>query len=484
MTLFRFVFVLFAIMSAPMIASAEEAAATNRYNVLFIAVDDLRPELGCYGVSAAQSPSLDEFAKSAVLFRNHYVQVATCGASRYAMLSGRSPASSGVTRNNAAAYQGGSEFKKEPLPGAQTLPELFRRSGYQTVCIGKISHTPDGRVFAYNGNGDGRDELPNAWDELATPFGPWKRGWGTFFAYANGKHREDGGGHSDLMEFVAEEDDDLPDGMMATTAIEKLKSYAGSKKPFFMGLGFFKPHLPFVATKQDWDAFEDVDIALPQTEKIDSAYWHRSGEFYKYKAPYEKTQPLAPSAQQQARRAYLACVRYADRQIGRVLKALDDNGLAENTIVVVWGDHGWHLGEQQIWAKHSPFERANNSVLIIRAPGVSQPALVSDALVETTDLFPTLVDLCQPTFTKVEHRLTGKSLASTLKGESDSVREAAVSFWGNAISIRTNTHRLITTSTKQGRRNELYDLSSDRDERRNIAAENPEVVAELLKHLP
>jgi arylsulfatase A-like enzyme len=150
---------------------AEDSPA-NRYNVLFIAIDDLRPELGCYGVKSAQSPHLDRFSERAVLFDRHYVQVATCGASRYAMLTGRSPANSGVTRSNEAAYAGPSAIKPAQQPGAQSLPELFRRSGYRTECIVKISHTPDGRVYAYNGSGDGRDELPLAWDNLPTPFGP------------------------------------------------------------------------------------------------------------------------------------------------------------------------------------------------------------------------------------------------------------------------------------------------------------------------
>ena len=456
----------------------------NRYNVLFIAIDDLRPELGCYGATAAQSPHLDAFAKGALVFDRHYVQVATCGASRYALLTGRSPVHSGVTRNNAAAYSGPSAFKKEELPGAQTMPELFRRSGYRTVCIGKISHTPDGRVFAYGGQGDGRHELPNAWDELPTPFGPWKRGWGTFFAYAGGKHREDGGGHQDLMEFTAENDDDLPDGMMAAKAIERLKELKSSGQRFFLGLGFFKPHLPFVATKQDWDAFENVDIPLPPEGKIDSPYWHQSGEFYKYDAPYEKTRPLSPAAQRTARRAYYACVRYADRQVGRVLAELEELGLAKNTIVVVWGDHGWHLGEQQIWAKHSPFERANRSVLMIRVPGTADRPTKSSALAETIDLYPTLVDLCRPKFQETQWPLDGKSLAPILSGEQTSVRNAAISYWGNATSVRSQTHRLIVGKNKGQPYTALFDLSQDPDSMKDIVESRPDLVKQLRRQIP
>ena len=182
----------------------------NRYNVLFIAIDDLRPELGCYGVKEAQSPNLDRLAKSGMLFTRQYAAVPTCGASRYALLTGRSPRNTGVTANNEAFYPGKTALDPSLLSGAQSLPEQFHRSGYQTVCIGKVSHTADGRVYAYNGVGDGRPELPNAWDALPTPFGAWQRGWGIFFAYEGGKHREDGQKHDALLEFTAKNDDDLP----------------------------------------------------------------------------------------------------------------------------------------------------------------------------------------------------------------------------------------------------------------------------------
>lgn len=475
MRLLSFTFCTIALLLMPTSAVGADTPGENRYNVLFIAVDDLRPELGCYGIAEAQSPRLDRFAESAVLFERHYVQVATCGASRYALLTGRSPANSGVTRNNNALYK----LATEQQPGAQSLPELFRRSGYHTVCIGKISHTPDGRIFEYNGKGDGRAELPHAWHELPTPFGPWKRGWGTFFAYADGKHREDGQGHSQLMEFVAKEDDDLPDGMMASEAITKLQQLAQRDEPFFMGLGFFKPHLPFVAPLQDWLAVENLDIPLPPQGKIDSPHWHGSGEFFRYKNPFG-SRPLDADAQLQARRGYYACVRYVDRQIGRVLDALEELELTDDTIVVVWGDHGWHLGEQQIWGKHSPFERANHSPLLIRVPGVSKPGLKTAALAETIDLYPTLVELCQPTFQQTRWPLDGKSLAPVLTGEQEQVREAAVSFWGGAVSVRTPTHRLIVS----GKNVELYDHSEQLDAMRNIAPEAPDIVKQLRQYLP
>lgn len=446
--------------------------AENNYNVLFIAVDDLRPELGCYGVKYVQSPNIDSFAKESVVFDRHYVQVPTCGASRFSMLTGRSPMKSNAMGNN-AAYSGKSALKTG-LDAAQTFPEMFRRSGYKTACIGKISHTPDGRVFAYNGKGDGRSELPNAWDELPTPFGQWKRGWGAFFAYADGKHREDGKGHKDLMEFKAEKDTDLPDGLMAETAIQQLRKWKNER--FFIGLGFYKPHLPFVATKKDWDAFEKTKIPNPQNmDKPKSSNYHGSGEFYKYKAPFEKSKPLKQQALTDSRRAYLACVRYVDRQIGKVLDELKNLGLDKNTVVIIWGDHGWFLGDMQMWGKHSAFEEANRSALIIKAPG-SVPH-TSSVLVESLDIYPTLIDLCAPKDQKLAHNIDGISLVEVMKKETRVIRHSAISYWGKKISLRTSTHRLIVD--KNGKNPELYKMDGIFTDGKNIAAENTALVKEI-----
>lgn len=453
----------------------------KRANVLFIAVDDLRPELGCYGVEYAQSPNIDALAKRSLTFTNHFVQVPTCGASRYALLTGRSPMFSGALRND-ALYNGATALDKDQLEGAQSFPEMFRRSGYRSVCIGKISHTADGRVFEYNGAGDGRMEVPQAWDDLATPFGSWNRGWGIFFAYANGLSREDGGGHRDVMEFKAQRDDDLPDGQMATAAIAKLKDLKQLDQPFFMGLGFFKPHLPFVATQADWDAFEDVEIALPSHGETSASKFanNKSGEFFKYNFPYDKTRPLNNKKVLINRRAYLACLRYTDRQIGRVLKSLDDEGLTESTIVVLWSDHGWHLGDSRQWAKHSALDRAVRSPLMISVPGMKSAGKQSESLVETIDLFPTLIELCQPSFKKTQKRLDGKSLVPIIENPLTEVKDASFSFWRNSVSVRTQRFRLIANiaDKKLGKLDniELYSSEQEFDPVKNLADQHPTVV--------
>lgn len=457
--------------------------SSEKPNILFISVDDLRPELGCYGVNYAQSPNIDQFAKTAVTFRNHYAQVSTCGASRYALLTGQSPAKSGALRNN-SFYSGKTAIKNKQLPGAQTMPELFRRSGYKTVLIGKISHTPDGKVFSYNGDGDGKLEMPRAWDHLATPMGQWKRGWPLFFAYAEGKHREDGRKQMELMEFIAKRDNELPDGLLAESAISQLNQLKEEGENFLMGLGFFKPHLPFVAPKQDWEAFEKTTIPAPLSNRsFDSPYKHDSGEFFKYSTPYEIKKPLDPESAIMAKRAYLACVRYIDRQIGKVLRHLEKIDLVRNTIVVIWGDHGWHLGDAQQWGKHTPFEIANRSVLMIRAPSIDG-GFSTNALAETLDIYPTLIDLCKPKFNKTQHPLDGISLVPILRKEKKSVRKYATSYWKDAISIRSQSHRLIAkVRNKKIIDKKLYDLTRRLDSIKNILSKEPEVGKELTRQI-
>ena len=451
---------------------------TNRYNVVFIAVDDLRPELTCFGELHAQTPYLDRFAVRSLRFQRHYVSVPTCGASRYAMLTGRSPASSSALRNS-AFYAGKTAIDPVEQTGAQTMPELFRRSGYTTTLIGKISHTADGKVFAYDGSGDGRPEMPHAWSETLTPLGDWKRGWGIFFAYANGRHREDGSGIKKLWEFDVEDDDDLPDGLMAATAVERIEKYKANGERFFLGLGFFKPHLPFVATKKDWKAFSETEIPLPPKGKIDSPFFSNSGEFYKYDADHEKTRPLSDDAIRNSKRAYLACVRYVDRQIGRVLTTLQKNDMMRDTIVVIWGDHGWHLGEQEVWAKHTPFERANRSVLMIASPRMRTAGRETFSLASSIDIYPTLVELCRPEFRSTMHKLDGKSLVPILRHERTRVRDYARSYWKNAITVRDERYRLVTNTTRTIE--ELYDLKDDPDSTRNLARSDRDTYLRLRR---
>ncbi|NWK57382.1 sulfatase [Verrucomicrobiaceae bacterium N1E253] len=460
-------------------AAAEESplAEQNRYNVLMICIDDLRNELGCYGVEEVSSPNIDRLADSSITFSNHYVQVPTCGASRYALLTGRRPSSSKGMSNNAFHNLGKGKSKDLSL----SLPENFKRSDYTTVTIGKVSHTPDSKNYRYNGSGPGTPEIPNAWTEMDMPYGPWKYGWGCFFAYDKGKHREDKSGYRPVMEFPDVKDNELPDGQNCEHALKKLEQLKKQKKPFFLAVGFYKPHLPFVAPKKYRDIYNDVDVKDSAVVKRgNTAYAHRSGEFYGYHMP---NKPLTAEDRIQTKKAYYACVSYTDALVGRLLDKLKELDLEKNTIVVLWSDHGWFLGEHAIWGKHSPLERSVQSPLMIRVPG--KAGGMTSAVVETLDVYPTLLDLCQLSDTQTAFPLGGSSLTPVLDKPEHAGKNAAISYWGKSRSVRSGQYRLI--ATRQGKngwtKRELYDHSQDPEETHNLISKKPEVAERLLKLL-
>lgn len=459
-------------------------SGTNRYNVLFIAVDDLRPELGCYGVNYIRSPQIDRLAQTGRRYTRHYVQVPTCGASRYALLTGRCPFESDATGNH-AFFQGKTALTSErTVPGARTMPELFRRSGYRTVMIGKISHQPDGRVYNYDGSGDGRIEVPHAWDELATPYAPWKYAWSAFFAYSNGKSREDRSEYRPVFEMPEVADNELPDGLIAEAAMEKIDSLAGSESPFFLAVGFYKPHLPFVAPKRYWDLYEKAEIPEPDDKDPKTVFGHGSREFFTYQASFPKQVPLPKADAREVKRAYAACVSYVDAQIGKVLDRLRERGLDRNTIVVLWGDHGWHLGEHRIWGKHTLLEPSLRSPLIVRVPGMERPGEPTDAIVETVDLFPTLVDLCKPRFREYHFLQAGTSFRASLVDPTDQGKPGSFArFQGK--TLRTRDYRIIAAQDSQGvfSKVELYDHRDDPGEMKEISRREPETTRRLLERL-
>ena len=444
-----------------------------------ICVDDLRTELGCYGIKEIKSPNIDQLAKSGLLFNHHYVQVPTCGSSRYALLTGRRTSESGAYHNG--AFTGGKSALKKKTDHAQTFPELFRKNGYKTVSIGKISHTVDGLNYAYNGKGKGDREVPNAWDEIPVDYGKWKYGWGTFFAYANGKHREDKKGYRPVMEFPDCTDNDLPDGLNCELALKQLDKLKDQR--FFLAVGFYKPHLPFVAPKKYLDMYKGVKIKPARHGvKGNTGYWHRSGEFYKYQFKMDKSNPLSTKNQIKAKEAYYACVTYVDVLVGKLMKKLKDTGLDKNTIVILWGDHGWFLGDHAMWGKHSPLEKAVKSAFMVRIPGVKPAA--TNAIVETLDIYPTLIDYCNLKNRKTEYPLGGKSLRPVFNNPRSRGKTAAISYWRGALSARNSRYRIIATKKKdKWSKIELYDHYIDPDETDNIAEKQPKVVEQMLKLL-
>lgn len=461
------------LLCAAFVATLVSAGAErSRPNVLFIAIDDLRNELGALGAVHAKTPQLDAFASTARVFSHHYVQVPTCGASRCALMRGKYPSAPAHVGNDATE-------KTHGAWASRSLPALFRSHGYQTLALGKITHYPGnltGRQWA-----EGPEEMPGVWDRAWIPETPWKTPQSIMHGYANGVARRPG--KSPAVEAFDGPDDAYPDAWVAAEAVKTLKELAAKKQPWFFGVGFFKPHLPFAAPER-WHELHAAGVPdLPPAAAAKPAWpsgWHASNELRKTYAHAPDQDPAThAAAARQLRRSYAACVSYMDAQVGRVLAELDQLGLADNTVVVVWGDNGFLLGEHALWGKHCLFEHALKTPLMIRSPGLAAPGKTAAATVETVDLFPTLADLCG---LPAPEGLDGRSLRPQLNDPASPSAKPARGFWnGGQRTLRDARWRLIVDGKNQ--RVELYDYQSDPDETRNHAAAHPEVVNAMIQQL-
>lgn len=452
----------------------------KRPNILFICVDDLRRELGCYG-SVVKTPNIDRLASEGSLFFNHYVQVPTSGASRASMLTGHLPRCVSDLSNDACITRIANQPEKET---PETMFHHLRKNGYYTVGIGKISHSADGFVYGYEEPKSNKLELPYSWDEMLFDAGKWGNGWNAFFGYSDGSNRQSMKKQVKPYECAETDDDGLPDGLTANLAVKKLKELALGNKPFCLAVGFFKPHLPFTSPKKYWDLYNEDSISLSPMKDIPEgcnlATLHGSGEFNGYLKGDEKAslkKNVSDNYARKLRHAYYACISYTDAQIGKVLKALEDSGEADNTIVVLWGDHGWHLGDLRVWGKHTLHETALSSSLIVKAPGYKS-GLKNTRIVSSIDIYPTLMELCginQP------RGLDGKSFVSLLNNIDDkNWSDVAYSYFNNGVSVRTPEYRFSRYKKSQVIITELYRYDDDRIEKKNIADENPDVVENLL----
>lgn len=450
-------------------------------NFLFIAIDDLRPELGCYRADYIHSPHLDSLAADGFLFRNHQVVVPTCGASRYALLTGLLPRSPQYLRNDAfEQFMAGQPETERP----ESFVHHLRRQGYRTVGIGKISHSPDGYAYGYQEPVSDIAEMPHSWDEFLFNAGKWGTGHNAFFGYADGSNRNDLDKQVFPYEAADVPDEGYPDGLTAQLAIDKLGELATRDQPFFMAVGFFKPHLPFTAPRKYWDLYDREDIPLSPTpdlpQGIHPASLHGSGEFNQYALGPEKAgldRELSPDYARQLRHAYAACVSYVDAQVGKLLGALQKQGLDENTVVIVWGDHGWHLGDHRVWGKHTVFDWALRSTLLMRLPGQQQAPRVFDQVVSSVDIYPTVLDLCG---LDTPYPLDGQSLSPLWEDPSRPGRNTAFSYFRRGISLRTDRYRLTQYFREEEPRIELYDHVKDPYEKNNIAGESIGVVDSLM----
>lgn len=448
-------------------------------NVLFIAVDDLRPELGCYGENHMVTPNMDTLAAQGRMFRNHYVAVPTCGASRYALMTGLRPLSS--TDNNDAFNQMPTSLPADP----ESWVDLLRRNGWHTACLGKLTHEPDGYRWVDPGSYDsGRSEatFPDmrfSWDEIIYDHDKWGAQWYPLFAYANGTGRVKV--TTPAWEIGVDElgnslpDDAYPDGQMANAAIEKLREYSDDNQRFCLAVGFHKPHLPFNAPKAYWELYNPA--TLPDAEPANkptganSATTTNSSEINSY---------TDRSDRDQLRHAYFACVSYVDAQVGKILAELDALGLSDNTIVVLWGDHGWCLDDYGLIGKHKVLERSLEAPLIIRPPADLCPEVFAgvqaEGVVGTIDIYPTIAELCGLTPPAGPQ---GESLVPMLRNPYAPGKSHVYSRYTSLTTLRTDEWRLINANGDY----DLYDLSSYRYEVQDVSSSNPGVVNELSADL-
>ena len=452
---------------------ARAAEKVSRPNVLFIAVDDLRPQLGCYGHKEIISPNIDALAARGLLFERAYVMQAVSAPSRACVLTGCRPDTTHIYGLRTPV--------RKAMPDVLTLPEHFRRHGYETVSLGKIYH----HVQDDNGRG---------WSKPAwRPSGPWVgRAYRSPEAIEAMRRRDATNppkkGIGPPFDAADVPDDGYPDGALANKALEELRRLKTAGKPFFLAVGFFKPHLPFNAPKKYWDLYDRSKIRLPEYRKPPKdappfalTNW---GELRQY-VGIPKTGPVSDDLARKLIHGYYACVSYTDAQIGKLLAALDRLGLRDNTIVILWGDHGWKLCEYNSWCKHTNFELDTNAPLIISVPWQRNKGRKTKALVEFVDMYPTL---CELAGLPVPSHLEGTSFVPLLENPDRPWKSAAFSQYPRGrimgYTMRTDRWRYtewIDRKTKKAVARELYDHRSDPDETTNLAVKRE--FAETVRQL-
>ncbi|MGI5818533.1 MAG: sulfatase [Armatimonadota bacterium] len=452
-----------------------QAAPDGAPNVLFIPVDDLRPQLRCFGHERMISPNIDRLAAEGTAFVRTHCQQAVCAPSRASLLSGLRPDSTRVWDLQTPL--------REACPEVTTLPQHFRGSGYTAISLGKVYH--------HRVNDD-----PDGWSEA-----PWGARFSTHGSdelrqervEANRVDREAGrrpGWRGPSTEAMDAPDERFGDGEITLRAIEEMRRLAEAPAPFFLAVGYHRPHLPFACPQRYWDMYPEESIDLADNpfapEDCPEIALHNWGELRQYSdipregdLPEEKARELI--------RGYYACTTFIDTQVGMLLDELERQGLRDNTVVCLWGDHGWQLGEHGLWCKHSNFETSTHSPLVISAPGQGTVGEGTEALCEFVDIYPTL---CELTGLDLPAHLEGVSLAPLMEDPSREWKRAAFSQYPRAgdvmgYSMRTDRHRYTEWQAARGAgeviATELYDHEVDPGENVNIAAreENAGLLLEL-----
>ena len=440
-------------------------AVAARPNVLFLAVDDLKPALACAGDPHARTPNIDRLAARGLVFRRAYCQQAVCSPSRSSLLTGRRPDTTGV-------HDLETHFRAA-LPEVVTLPQHFKNSGYYVHGVGKIYH-------------GGYDD-PASWSV------PWERARGPSYGPAGQRRLEElrsqagqrGADVSRVRGLPCEApevaDAFLLDGWTANRAEEILASRKGEAAPFFLAVGFSKPHLPFVAPRSYWELHDPAQLPVaepaPPPRGAPSFAPQFGGELRKYTG-IPASGPIPEATARELVHGYYAAVSFMDAQVGRVLDALERHGFSDDTIVILWGDHGWHLGDHGMWCKHTNYEEATRSALVLAAPGHAAAGRTTDTLVEFVDIYPTLADLCG---LPPPDGLEGHSFAPLLDDPTRAWKPAALSQYPRhgpgtgplmGYAIRTDRYRYVEwRSRKDGAvvARELYDHRTDPREDQSVA---------------
>lgn len=434
-----------------------KAKQNEKKNVLFIMVDDLRPQLGCYGQSQIKSPNIDKLASEGTLFQKAYCNYPVCGPSRASLLSGLRP--------NATRYVNNHSSVEKDEPNIVPIQKAFKDNGYYTVSLGKVYHHRFDREDGWSErpwhatDGEKRKEHPDGWRDYQnkSSIALCRKNKGRATAYEIGNV----------------EDEDYFDGKIATRAISKLKMFKKTGKSFFMTVGFIKPHLPFNAPAKYFDLYPKNSIKIPDNyyapKNAPKESLHNWWELRAYTDIPSKEGALSDEKAKEVIRGYYACVSYVDAMIGRVLDELKTLGLEENTVVCLIGDHGWQLGEHSLWCKHSNFNMALNTTMIVKAPDMKQ-GQKTNSLVELVDIYPSFCDLAQiPAPTHLE----GKSFVPVLKNPNKKWKEAVYSKMGDGWSAITQRYIYTEWINKKGEvvNTMLYDHKNDPAENVNIVAE-------------
>lgn len=477
--------VIFLLVMMPDIVFAQE----SKKNILLILVDDLKPTMGVYGDETAITPNMDKLSDKGMRFENAYCNQAVCVSSRYNLLLGSRSTSTGL-------FNFGNEFR-EAYPDAVTLPQYFKNEGYHTEAIGKVFHVGHG-----NTNDEASWSIPHHKDKVIEYLLPESTNREltreeAFFENSR-LYLEEVPPNHELPRGAAWEapdvvDDAYADGRVANQAIDRLRKLnQDPTHPFLMAVGFVRPHLPFSAPKKYWDLYDPLKLPMPafeeSPENAPKFAVKRRGEISQFDPIPEFEEGLyEDKIKRNLIHGYYASTSYVDVQIGRVINELERLKMAENTIIVLWGDHGWHLGDHGIWTKHTNYEEANRIPLLIVAPGITAKKTIAKQFAETVDIYPTLAELADFDRPKGPQPIDGISLVEVLRDGNKILRNHAYHAFirgGNlGQAIRTENYRLIKwtslTNEQHSVQYELYDYKNDPLETKNWAEEKPEIVKDL-----